>query len=64
LKLGDHCGPFQPRPFYDSMNLSENISNFQVTLIPFTLLHYLLNQFWIIILFYYDKYFKNALAHK
>jgi len=21
LKLGDHCGPFQPRPFYDSMNI-------------------------------------------
>ena len=21
LKLGDHRGPFQPRPFYDSMNL-------------------------------------------
>ena len=20
LKLDDHCGPFQPRPFYDSMN--------------------------------------------
>jgi len=19
LKLADHCGPFQPRPFYDSM---------------------------------------------
>ena len=19
LKLGDHCGPFQPRPFYDCM---------------------------------------------
>ena len=19
LKLNDHCGPFQPRPFYDSM---------------------------------------------
>ena len=19
LKLGDHCGPFQPRPFYDSL---------------------------------------------
>jgi len=19
-KLSDHCGPFQPRPFYDSMN--------------------------------------------
>ena len=22
LKLDDHCGPFQPRPFYDSMILS------------------------------------------
>jgi len=21
LKLGDHCGPFQPRPLYDSMIL-------------------------------------------
>jgi len=21
LKVDDHCGPFQPRPFYDSMNL-------------------------------------------
>ena len=21
LKLTDHCGPFQPRPFYDSMTL-------------------------------------------
>jgi len=21
LKLNDHWGPFQPRPFYDSMNL-------------------------------------------
>ena len=21
LKLDDHCGPFQPRLFYDSMNL-------------------------------------------
>jgi len=21
LKLYDHCGPFQPRPFYDSMNM-------------------------------------------
>jgi len=21
LKLNDHCGPFQPRPFYDSMVL-------------------------------------------
>ena len=23
LKLDDHCGPFQPRPFYDSMTVSE-----------------------------------------
>ena len=23
LKLDDHCGPFQPRPFYDSMNTSK-----------------------------------------
>ena len=22
LKLDDHCGPFQPRPFYDSMKRS------------------------------------------
>ena len=21
LKLNDHCGPFQPRPFYDSVSL-------------------------------------------
>ena len=21
LKLDDHCGPFQPRPFYDSMTM-------------------------------------------
>ena len=21
LELNDHCGPFQPRPFYDSMNI-------------------------------------------
>ena len=21
LKLDDHCGPFQPRPFYDSMKM-------------------------------------------
>ena len=25
LKLDDHCGPFQPRPFYDSM-IQEQIS--------------------------------------
>ena len=24
LKLDDHCGPFQPRPFYDSMILSSH----------------------------------------
>jgi len=23
LKLNEHCGPFQPRPFYDSMNYEE-----------------------------------------
>ena len=23
LKLDDHCGPFQPRPFYDSMILTK-----------------------------------------
>jgi len=22
LKLDEHCGPFQPRPFYDSMKFS------------------------------------------
>ena len=25
LELNGHCGPFQPRPFYDSVPLSENI---------------------------------------
>jgi len=25
LELGDHCGPFQPRPFYDSMILWKKI---------------------------------------
>ena len=24
LKLDDHCGPFQPRPFHDAMNLPIN----------------------------------------
>jgi len=24
LKLSDHCSPFQPRPFYDSMNLKSH----------------------------------------
>jgi len=23
LKLNDHCGPFQPRPFYDSMMIKK-----------------------------------------
>jgi len=26
LKLDDHCGPFQPRPFYDSMKIQERKS--------------------------------------
>ena len=26
LKLDDHCGPFQPRPFYDSMILSKKLT--------------------------------------
>ena len=25
LKLNDHCGPFQPRPFYDSMISQEDL---------------------------------------
>ena len=25
LKLDDHCGPFQPRPFYDSMILNNKL---------------------------------------
>jgi len=25
LKLHDHCGPFQPRPFCDSMNLHKQM---------------------------------------
>jgi len=24
LKLSDHCGPFQPKPFYDSMILLQS----------------------------------------
>ena len=24
LKQDDHCGPFQPRPFYDSINILVN----------------------------------------
>ena len=27
LKLDDHCGPFQPRPFYDSMNSGSFLNN-------------------------------------
>jgi len=26
LKLDDHCGPFQPRPFYDSMTYTRSIA--------------------------------------
>jgi len=26
LKLDDHCGPFQPRPFCDSMITGENVT--------------------------------------
>jgi len=26
LKLDDHCGPFQPRPFYDSMTEQEYVT--------------------------------------
>ena len=25
LEPGDHCGPFQPRPFYDSIFLSKSL---------------------------------------
>ena len=25
LKLNDHCGPFQPRPFYDSISIAPDI---------------------------------------
>ena len=27
LKLDDHCGPFQPRPFYDSMKCHQFLEN-------------------------------------
>ena len=30
LELGDHKGPFQPKPFYDSM-LSKTDDNFNIT---------------------------------
>jgi len=33
LKLDDHCGPFQPRPFYDFMNVctaTHNLTDFKV----------------------------------
>ena len=28
LKLDDHCGPFQPRPFYDSILSGKNLRFF------------------------------------
>jgi len=31
LKLDDHCGPFQPRPFYDSVVTLENKENTKKT---------------------------------
>ena len=27
LKLDDHCGPFQPRPFYDSMKFKMHLKH-------------------------------------
>jgi len=30
LKLGHHCGPFQPRPFYDSMILISALHSFSL----------------------------------
>jgi len=29
LKLHDHCGPFQPRPFYDSMTSSLGTQDYE-----------------------------------
>ena len=31
LKLDDHCGPFQPKPFYDSVVTLENKENTKKT---------------------------------
>ena len=30
LKLSDHCGPFQPRPFYDSMKSEYLLSHLKM----------------------------------
>jgi len=37
LELDDHCGPFQPRPFYDSMNQSPVLSPHYPGSLPFSL---------------------------
>ena len=30
LKLDDHCGPFQPKLFYDSMNEQHTVPEYQI----------------------------------
>ena len=34
LKLDDHCGPFQPRPFHDSIIIVITFQNFEVPVLP------------------------------
>ena len=34
LKLDDLCGPFQPRPFYDSMKKNGKCTKFEAVLLP------------------------------
>jgi len=34
LKLDDHCGPFQPRPFHDSDSMIIHISKNNITYLP------------------------------
>ena len=33
LKLDDHCGPFQPRPFYDSMIFFKVNESYQLSIL-------------------------------
>ena len=33
LKLSDHCGPFQPRPFYDSMNFMSSCTILEISIL-------------------------------
>ena len=42
LKLDDHCGPFQPRPFYDSMLLCVYIFSISLFVSSFLCLQHLL----------------------